>query len=188
MPRVSQVQRGRYNPPTDVPFYALRCEMERRYNLARVARLEVEGCMRVELGGGAYLDPAPSTVGAGEVRVTERLRVRPNRDEVSDYLRDDAILDRRGRGAYRQYNLPAWMVEVLYLDEVGSRWTGVRRVTDATLRSRVLDLLPSVEVAEVEVGRERSRSEVRPLDVSAERASRLRAIVGNADVDAILEA
>lgn len=143
--------------------------------------------MRVEVNGGAYLDPAPSTVGAGEVRVTERLRVRPNRSEILDYLSDDATLDRRGRGAYRQYNLPAWLVEVLYLDEVGSRWTGCRRVPDS-LRSRVLDLLPSVEVAEVEVGVERSRSEVRPLDVSAERASRLRAIVGNADVEGILEA
>lgn len=157
MPRVSQIQAGRYLPPTTfdsgelIPQYRERVAFEVAYNLARVERLEVEGCMQAESSSSPYLDPAPSSVGAGEIRVSERLRVRANREEIGDYLLDDATLDRRRAGAYLLYNLPAWVVEVVYLPEIGSRWTGCRRVSDPSLRSRILDYFPAVEVEEVEV-------------------------------------
>ena len=111
MGRVSRIQAGRYNPPTDIPFYAERLKLERLYNLRRADRLMVEGCMRVESNGGrGYLDPAPSTVGASEVRASLRPRVRPNRDETGDALKDSASLDRRGVGTYRRATLPLWVV------------------------------------------------------------------------------
>jgi len=114
MGRVSKIQAGRYNPPTDVPFYSQRVALERLYDRRMVDRLMVEGCMRVESDGArGYLPHAPSTVGASEIRVSPRPRVRPNRDETGDMLKDSATLDRRGMGTYVRRTVPAWFASVL---------------------------------------------------------------------------
>jgi hypothetical protein len=191
MPRVSQIQKGRYNPPlyfdvydveqeewvpvAPIPDYPARCAFERLYDDLRVERLDVEGCMRVESDGRGFLPVAPSTVNASEVRYSPRPRVRANRDETSDYLDDDDTLDRRGMGAYVRYTMPTWFLQwVLTLD--------------VEAKTRLLDRWPSVEVADVEVEVERKSSTARPLDVGSEHTARLLDIVGNADVEGMLSA
>ena len=75
MPRVSQSLAGSlYNPPTDVPQYAARVAMERRYNRAMVERLIIEGCMRADVNrsGRGTVDRAPDAVNGTENRAADR--------------------------------------------------------------------------------------------------------------------
>jgi hypothetical protein len=165
MGRVSKIQAGRYNPPTDVPFYSQRVALERLYNQRRADRLMVEGCMRVESDGArGYLPHAPSTVGASEVRVSPRPRIRPNRDETGDMLRDSASLDRRGMGTYTRRVVPAWFASLL-----------VSLDLDPATRTSILDRFPSTVVESPKRERQSKRTATTGTDAGASYLDRLAA-------------